>query len=91
MGFTMGHSATLDVIKPTRWDSPSGLYLHNWGPGPYYTRLGVLDLAAKAEQLREGGIAFEWVEYSDAVDGPLIRIDPRELDGQVFELEGLSE
>ena len=72
--------------------SASGLYLHNWGPGPHFIRLGVFDLEAKAEQLREQGIAFEWVPESDAVGGaPLIRIDPRELDGQVFELEGLAE
>jgi hypothetical protein len=32
------------------------------------------------------------VPESDAVGGaPLIRIDPRELDGQVYELEGLAE
>ena len=92
LGFTMSHSAKLDVIEPSRWDSASGLYLHNWGPGPHFIRLGVFDLEAKAEQLREKGIAFEWVPESDAVGGaPLIRIDPRELDGQVFELEGLSE
>ena len=92
LGFTMSHSAKLDVIEPSRWDSASGLYLHNWGPGPHFIRLGVFDLEAKAEQLREKGIAFEWVPESDAVFGaPLIRIDPRELDGQVFELEGLTE
>ena len=92
MGFSMGHSATLDVIEPTRWDSPSGLYLRNWGPGPHFIRLGVFDLEAKAEQLRAQGTNFEWVPESDAVGGaPLIRIDPRELDGQVFELEGLAE
>lgn len=92
MDFTMSHSATLDVIEATRWDSPSGLYLHNWGPGPYFTRLGVYNLAAKAEQLKEQGISFEWVPECDAVGGaPLIRIDPGELDGQLFELEGLAE
>ncbi|MDB5672878.1 MAG: hypothetical protein JWO25_3837 [Alphaproteobacteria bacterium] len=92
MGFTIGHSATLDVVEPTRWDSPTGLYLNNWGPGPHFTRLGVFDLEAKAEQLRDQGIAFEWVPESDAVAGaPLIRIDPRELAGQVYELEGLAE
>jgi hypothetical protein len=92
LGFTMSHSAKLDVMEPSRWDSASGLYLHNWGPGPHFIRLGVFDLEAKAEQLREQGIGFEWVPESDAVGGaPLIRIDPRELDGQVFELEGLAE
>jgi hypothetical protein len=91
MGFTMSHSATLDIIEPTRWDSQTGLYLNNWGPGPHYTRIGVHDLAAKAEQLKEQGTQFEWVAESDAVGGaPLIRIDPRELDGQVFEFEGLD-
>ncbi|MCU6453125.1 hypothetical protein LPN01_03430 [Sphingomonas sp. A2-49] len=91
MGFTIGHSAALDIVEPTRWDSPAGLYLNSWGPGPYFIRLGAFDLAAKADQLKEQGIAFQWVPESDAVGGgPLIRIDPRELDGQIFEIEGLA-
>ncbi len=91
MGFTMAHSATLDILEPTQWDSRAGRYLNNWGPGLYYVRLGVFDLEAKAEQLREKGVGFSWDAQSDEVEGrPLIRIDPAELDGQLFEMEGLE-
>lgn len=88
MGFTVQNSATLDVIEATRWDSSAGLYVNNWGPGPYYIRIGVNDLQAKADDLRERGTKFNWVEESEAVGGkPLIRIDPAELRGQLFEFE----
>jgi hypothetical protein len=91
MGFRILHSATLDVVEPTRWDSETGLYLHNWGPGPHFTRIAVIGLAAKAEQLKSKGVKFRWIEESDAVGGrPLIKIDPAELDGQVFEFEEFS-
>lgn len=88
MGFTVRNSATLDVIEATRWDSDAGLYLNNWGPGPYYIRIGVHGLKAKAEDLRARGTKFTWVEESDAVGGKsLIRVDPSELRGQIFEFE----
>lgn len=91
MGFTMPHSAKLDIVQPTRWDSECGLYLHNWGPGPHFIRIGVHDLAAKAEQLNERGIRYRWEEESDAVNGgPLVHIDPTELEGQIFQFEQLS-
>jgi len=42
----------------------------------------------KAEDLRARGTAFSWIESSDAVGGKaLIRIDPSELRGQLFEFE----
>jgi len=88
MGFTVRNSATLDVIEATRWDSDAGLYLNNWGPGPYYIRIGVHGLKAKAEDLRARGTKFTWVEESEAVGGKsLIRVDPSELRGQIFEFE----
>lgn len=88
MGFTVRNSATLDVIEATRWDSDAGLYLNNWGPGPYYIRIGVHGLKAKAEDLRARGTKFIWVEESEAVGGKsLIRVDPSELRGQIFEFE----
>lgn len=88
MGFTVRNSATLDVIEATRWDSDAGLYLNNWGPGPYYIRIGVHGLKAKAEELRARGTKFTWVEESEAVGGKsLIRVDPSELRGQIFEFE----
>lgn len=88
MGFNLANSATLDVIEATRWDSDAGVYLNSWGPGPYYIRIAVNDLAAKAEDLRSRGTKFSWIESSDAVEGrSLIRIDPEELNGQLFEFE----
>ena len=88
MGFTLRHSATLDLIEPTRWNSHAGLYLHNWGPGLYYIRIAVVDLAAKAEDLRRRGVPFAWIEDSQALGGrPLLRVDPSGLEGQLFEFE----
>lgn len=88
MAFQLPHSASLDVIEPTVWNSEAGLYLLNWGPGPYYIRIAVNDLRAKAEDLKERGTAFTWIEECEAVDGrSLIKIDPAELQGQIFEFE----
>ena len=85
LGFGLKHSATFDLIEPTQWDSDAGRYLHNWGPGPYYARIAVTGLKAKADDLTSRGVKFEWREHSDAVDGSLIRVDPAELDGAIFE------
>ena len=88
MGFTLPNSASLDIIEATRWNGDAGVYLNSWGPGPYYIRIAVNGLAAKAEDLRSRGTKFTWVEESEAVGGKsLIRIDPSELRGQVFEFE----
>lgn len=85
MSFKVPHSASLDLIEPTRWDSETGLYLHNWGPGPYYIRIAVHDLKAKAEDLRARGTGFTWIEESEAADGAMIRVHPAELGGALFE------
>lgn len=88
MGFTLKNSASLDVIEATRWDSDAGLYVNNWGPGPYYIRIGVNGLKAKADDLTARGTKFTWIDESEAVGGKsLIRIDPQELRGQIFEFE----
>lgn len=69
MDFTVPNSATLDVLEATYWNTDAGHYVKNWGPGPYYIRIGVNDLAAKAEDLRACGTRFQWIESSQAVDG----------------------
>jgi hypothetical protein len=58
MAFTLAHSACVDILEPTQWDSEAGYSLHNWGPGPYYTRISVHDLEAKADDLRSRGTAY---------------------------------
>jgi hypothetical protein len=88
MDFTLANSASLDVIEATRWNGDAGRYVHTFGPGPYYIRIAVNGLAAKAEDLKSRGVKFTWIEESEAVGGrSLIRVDPAELRGQVFEFE----
>ena len=88
MDFTLPNSASLDVIEATRWNGESGVYLNSWGPGPYYIRIAVNGLAAKAEDLRARGTGFDWIEESEAVGGkPLIRVHMADLQGQLFEFE----
>lgn len=88
MPFTVANSAALHVIQPQAWDTDAGHYLNNWGPGLYYIRIAVNDLQAKAEDLKARGTRFTWVAESDAVGGrSLIKIDPRDMRGQVFEFE----
>jgi hypothetical protein len=90
MDFTLPNSASLDVIEATRWNGEAGVYLNSWGPGPYYIRVAVNGLAAKAEDLKARGTRFTWIDESEAIGGkPLIRVDPAELRGQLFEFEGL--
>lgn len=90
MGFTLANSASLDIIEATRWNGDAGVYVNTWGPGPYYIRIAVNGLEAKADDLRARGTKFTWVDEAEAVGGkPLIRIDPSELRGQVFEFEGI--
>jgi hypothetical protein len=88
MPFKVRHSASLDIIEPTQWDSDAGLYLNCWGPGLYYIRIAVMNLDAKAEDLRSRNVKFTRVAESESVGGrSLLRVDPAELEGQVFEFE----
>ena len=86
MSFTLSHSAVVDLIEPTRWDGETGRYLHVWGPGPYTIRIAVHDLDAKAADLERRGTRFTRFAPSPAVDGPRLRVDPRDLGGALFEL-----
>lgn len=92
MRFGIGHSATLDLIEPTRWSGDTGVYLNAWGPGPYYIRIAVNDLTAKAEDLKACGTRFVWIEACEATQGrPLIRVDGAQLRGQLFEFEEAAD
>lgn len=86
MGFAMPHSATLDLLEPTRWDTDEGRYLYNWGPGPYYVRLSAHDLEAKAKDLEQRGTRYTLVEDDEGAGGPVLRVDPSELDGALIEI-----
>ncbi|MGH7823258.1 MAG: VOC family protein [Candidatus Binatia bacterium] len=81
MRFGLAHSASVDLIEPYRGDREAGAYLNVWGPGPYYTRISVTGLDAKAEDLRKRGTRFAVVESASAPRGRALRVDPRDLDG----------
>lgn len=85
IGFSIPHSATLDLIEPTRWNSDLGLYLNNWGPGPDYMRISVNGLEAKAADLEARGTPFDWLPESEATDGRAIRVDDAALEGAKVE------
>ncbi|CAN7760288.1 lactoylglutathione lyase [Pseudorhodoferax sp. LjRoot39] len=88
MAFTLPNSASLDVIEATRWNGDAGVYLNSWGPGPYYIRIAVNGLAAKAEDLKARGTRYTWIEASEALGGkPMIRVDLADVAGQLFEFE----
>lgn len=84
-GFALPHSATLDIIEPTRWASDEGRYLYNWGPGPYYIRLSAVDLDAKEKDLAQRGTRYTRLTLGSA-GGDLLRIDPADLDGALVEI-----
>jgi hypothetical protein len=42
-------------------------------------------LDAKADRLSALGVTFERIEDCQAVNGPLLRVDPKELGGAIFE------
>ncbi len=85
LGFQLAHSATLDLIEPTKWPTDEARYLHNWGPGPYYIRLSVVDLDAKAADLDDRETRYRRLALESA-GGDLLRVDPNELDGALIEI-----
>jgi len=85
MPFSLSHSATLDLIQPTSWDTPSARYLARYGPGPFYIRLSVHDLDARAELLRQAGVRFEMSDYLASAAGRVLTVDPSAAGGGLFE------
>jgi hypothetical protein len=85
IGFELPHSATIDLVEPTSGNSETGRYLATWGPGPYAVCIAVNDLDAKADDLRARGTNFELRPDLQSVDGPAIRVDPRDIQGTVID------
>jgi len=81
LGFKLKHSGKIDLIEPTRFDCDAGRYLHTWGPGPYYTRIAVNGLEAKADDLDSRGTGYRWVPESEETGGRCIRVNPDDLMG----------
>lgn len=87
--FSTPRSATLDLIEPVRWDCESGKYLGTWGPGPFYTRIAVNGLAAKAADLDERQTGYTWHDGGPAVGGPYLQVNQTDLDGTLVEFVDL--
>jgi hypothetical protein len=85
ISFSTPGSATLDLVEPIRWDCESGRYLATWGPGPFYTRIAVNGLAAKAADLDARQTRYTRVEDSAAVGGAYLQVDAKSLDGTLVE------
>jgi hypothetical protein len=84
LGFTVTHSAIVEVIEPTRWNSTTGYYLNTWGPGPCDIRIAVNGLEPKAADLEARGTRFSRIEECESV-GPRLRVDPDDLEGTLIE------
>ena len=84
MGFAIGHSATVDLIEPRRWNSDAGYFLNTWGPGPYYIRIAVAGLDAKAQDLTDRETRFR--ELPASADLPRrLQVVPEDIDGALVE------
>jgi hypothetical protein len=75
--FTHPHSAELEVLEPVAAGAAKES-LDAWGPGSWAIRIGVNDLAAKAEDLRHRGTGFE--RHSHPVHGPSLLVDTGSMD-----------
>jgi hypothetical protein len=87
MAVTMAHAATLELIQPHSPEPEAGAYLARFGPGPYYTRIAVCGLEAKAADLEARGTDYR---RSTGRAGDRIRVDASALDGALLEFVELE-
>lgn len=82
--FDVAASSSLDLICPTTPRGDAGRYLLTWGPGAYYTRIGVVDLDAKAQDLETRRTPFDEVPATSAAPRRLA-VSPAAVEGAIFE------
>jgi Glyoxalase/Bleomycin resistance protein/Dioxygenase superfamily len=83
MEVTMAHAATLELVQPVA-DGEAADYLAAHGPGPYYTRIAVAGLEAKAADLASRGTAFRRA-------GDRLRVAAGAVDGALIEFVELGD
>lgn len=76
-GFAHARSAELELLEPVA-PGEVGDSSETWGPGSWTIRIGVNDLAAKADDLRRRGTTFE--SHEADVDGTVLRVDTGPMD-----------
>ncbi len=84
LAMTMPHAATLELVQPIDTETEAARYLGRWGAGPYYTRIAVAGLEAKAEDLQRRGTEFRRVPG----ERPRLRVA---VDGALFEFVELGD
>jgi hypothetical protein len=77
-GFAHPRSAELELLEPVAADELKDS-LDAWGPGSWTIRIGVNDVAAKAEDLRRRGTRFEARTRPEG-GKPVLRVDTGTLD-----------
>ena len=85
IGFSLPNSASIDIIEPSDGRSETGMYLNTWGPGPYYVRIAVNGLDAKADDLEARGTRHRLVDDSSVPEGRRLRVNPDDVNGIVID------
>jgi hypothetical protein len=88
LGFRVPASARIELFEPSP-RTEERAFLDRFGAGVWAVRVGVSDLAAKAEDLRSRGTAFEEVRTGFERPEKLLRIDTSATPGCLFELTPL--
>jgi hypothetical protein len=76
-GFKHPRSAELELLEPVAAGEVRDS-LETWGPGAWTIRIGVNDLAAKADDLRHRGTSFD--SFKSEGDGTVLRVDTGLMD-----------
>jgi hypothetical protein len=88
LGFRMARSARIELIEPAGAREEAE-FLRQWGPGVWHTRIAVKNLDAKAEDLRSRGTTFREVQTGFSAPELVLRVDPTDTPGCLFEfMEG---
>jgi methylmalonyl-CoA/ethylmalonyl-CoA epimerase len=77
----------VELMSPTRPDSPIGKFLANRGPGLHHVAYGVIDIGRALADARAAGLELIDVEPRMGMHGSLIAfIHPKSLGGVLTEL-----
>ena len=80
-------SSRIELLEPTRDDSPIAVFLAKRGPGIHHLCLQSDDLAADDRRLREGGFALLRDEPAVGAGGARVQfVHPRSAGGVLVEL-----
>ncbi len=89
MSLNIPHSAAFQLVEATNPDTVLGEYYARWGPGPFTTRIAVVNLDAKEDDLRSRSTPCERLRGTAQLPERL-RIDPAATRGLLFEFVELS-